>query len=122
LKTRSDTEQAQGVSSISLVTLWAALVVRKDEELDAGDAASTLFRLFRSKHVRDLKLIFHVAFIVLGICVLIAACWFIWGVVTLCLDPMPSPQGLTRLTLPRTLRVHRPRLRFLVRSSRSAAR
>ena len=39
-----------------LVTLLSALVVREDEELDAGDAASTLFRLFRSKHVRDLKI------------------------------------------------------------------
>ena len=51
-----------------LVTLLSALVVRKDEELDAGDAASTLFRLFRSKHVRDLKLIFHIAFIVIIVC------------------------------------------------------
>ena len=77
LKTMSDTEQARTVSRLSLVTLWRALVVRKDEKLDAGDAASTLFRLFRSKHVRDLKLIFHVAFIVLIVCAVFAACWFI---------------------------------------------
>jgi hypothetical protein len=82
LKAKSDTEQAPAVSRISPVTLWRAVVVRKDEELDAADAASTLFRLFRSKHVRDLKLIFHVAFIVLIFCAVIAACWFIGGVVS----------------------------------------
>jgi hypothetical protein len=80
MKTKSDTKRLPWVS-LSLVTLWRALAVREDEELDARDAASTLFRLFRSKHVSDLKLIFHVAFLVLSICALfgagLAICYFI---------------------------------------------
>ena len=68
--------------AVVVSTLWRAWVVRKNEKLDASDAASTLFRLFRSKHVSDLKLIFNVALLVLGICGLVAAFWVIWCLVT----------------------------------------
>ena len=46
-------------------TLWRAWWVRDNEELSAEDAASTLFRFFRSKHVGDLKLVAKVAVILL---------------------------------------------------------
>lgn len=48
-----------------LGTLCRAWWVRDNEELSAKDAASTLFRFFRSKHVADLKLIAKLAFILL---------------------------------------------------------
>jgi hypothetical protein len=49
--------------------LWHAYWVRDNEELDAHDAASTLFRFFRSEHVHDLRLIFDVATFLLFILV-----------------------------------------------------
>lgn len=48
-------------------TLWLAWRVRDDEELSAEDAASTLFRFFRSKHVGDLKLVAELALILLSL-------------------------------------------------------
>jgi|SRR5579862_479455 len=51
----------------SFRTLWLAWRVRDDEELSADDAASTLFRFFRSKHVADLKLFAKLAFILLSL-------------------------------------------------------
>jgi hypothetical protein len=48
----------------SIAWLWRAFIVRNNEDLDARDAASTLFRFFRSSHVRDLNLIFNVALVV----------------------------------------------------------
>jgi hypothetical protein len=48
----------------SIAWLWRAFIVRNNEELDARNAASTLFRFFRSNHVRDLNLIFTVALVV----------------------------------------------------------
>lgn len=69
---RSRTKTARG----TVATLWHAATVRHDEELDARDSASTLFRFFRSRHVRDLKLIFFVAiavlFIHIGIAIILA--------------------------------------------------
>ena len=46
-------------------TLWLAVWLRENEELPAADAASTLFRFFRSKHVGDLKLTANLALILL---------------------------------------------------------
>jgi len=46
-------------------TLRLAVWVRENEELPAADAASTLFRFFRSKHVSDLKLAANLALILL---------------------------------------------------------
>ena len=46
-------------------TLRLAVWVRENEELPAADAASTLFRFFRSKHVGDLKLAANLALILL---------------------------------------------------------
>ena len=46
-------------------TLWRAWRVQTNEELSAADAASTLFRFFRSKHVADLKLAANFALILL---------------------------------------------------------
>ena len=46
-------------------TMWRAWRVRDNEELPAEDAASTLFRFFRSKHVADLKLVANLALILL---------------------------------------------------------
>jgi hypothetical protein len=51
----------------SIATLWRAFNVHKNEELDARDAASTLFRFFRSNHVLDFSLIFNMALVVLVI-------------------------------------------------------
>jgi hypothetical protein len=53
------------ISRKSVATLWRAFWVSKDEELNAHDAASTLFRFFRSNHVLDLQLIFRMTFVVL---------------------------------------------------------
>jgi hypothetical protein len=51
----------------SLATLWRAVNVGENEELNAKDAASTLFRFFRSKHVIDLKLIAYLAILLFAI-------------------------------------------------------
>ena len=104
MKTKSHTELPGRASSLSRFALWRALV-GKDEDLDARDAASTFFRLFRSKHVLDLKVIFYAACVLFGVCLVIAACWAIFGGVTALFD----------------LRGRRPRLHWLVRLSRSAA-
>jgi hypothetical protein len=42
-----------------------------DEELSERDAASTLFRIFRSKHVADLQLIFKLVFLGWGLVLII---------------------------------------------------
>src|SRR5580658_4563493 len=52
-KTGSESPKRRGL----FLTLLRAWRVRNDEELSAEDAASTLFRFFRSKHVGDLRLI-----------------------------------------------------------------
>jgi hypothetical protein len=44
-----------------LSTLWKAWHVHPGEKLNAEEAASTLFRFFRSKHVRDLRLFVKLA-------------------------------------------------------------
>ena len=49
----------------SFATLRRAISGLDDSELDAGDAASTLFRFFRSNHVVDLKLFLSLAVIIL---------------------------------------------------------
>jgi hypothetical protein len=51
-------------------TLWHAWTVRDNEELSAEDAASTVFRFFRSKHVGDLKLVAKLALILLSLHIL----------------------------------------------------
>jgi hypothetical protein len=63
----------------SIGTLWRAFNVRKNEELDARDAASTLFRFFRSNHVLDLNLIFNVALVVLLLQILLTVIAIIMG-------------------------------------------
>jgi hypothetical protein len=77
------TPAAQKLISLkSFKTLWSAITL-PDDKLTADQAASTLFRFFRSNHVNDLRLIFglvvfvflvHVAIIVglLGVAGLIA--------------------------------------------------
>jgi hypothetical protein len=52
-KSGSESPKRRGL----FLTLLRAWRVRNDEELSAEDAASTLFRFFRSKHVGDLRLI-----------------------------------------------------------------
>ena len=52
-------------------TLWRAWRVRDNEELWAEDAASTLFRFFRSKHVADLKLVAKLALFLLALHILL---------------------------------------------------
>jgi hypothetical protein len=66
-KTGSEPRKRRG----SFRTLWLAWRVRDDEELSADDAASTLFRFFRSKHVADLKLFAKLAFILLSLHILL---------------------------------------------------
>jgi hypothetical protein len=58
-KTGSESRKRRGP------TLWRAWRVQTNEELSAADAASTLFRFFRSKHVGDLKLAANLALILL---------------------------------------------------------
>jgi hypothetical protein len=41
-----------------LAIVWRAARIRPNEHLSAGEAASTLFRFFRSHHVADLRIIF----------------------------------------------------------------
>lgn len=104
MKTKSHTGPPGKASNLSHFALWRALV-GKDEDLDARDAASTFFRLFRSKHVLDLKVILYAACILVGVCLVIAACWAIFLLASLlCL----------------TLKGRRPRLLWLVRLSQSA--
>jgi hypothetical protein len=57
--------QSSLISLRSLHTLWRALTVRDEAALDAHEAASTLFRFFRSKHVIDLKIIATLAIFLL---------------------------------------------------------
>ncbi len=66
-KTGSEPRKQRGLSQ----TLWRAWRVRDDEELSAEDAASTLFRFFRSKHVADLKLVVELALILLSLHILL---------------------------------------------------
>lgn len=47
------------------VRLWRAFWAPKTDELDADDAASTLFRFCRSEHVLDYRLVFLVAVLAL---------------------------------------------------------
>src|SRR5580700_3272595 len=61
-KTGSESRKRRGL----FLTLWRAWWVRNDEELSAEDAASTLFRFFRSKHVGDLRIAASLALILLG--------------------------------------------------------
>jgi hypothetical protein len=60
-KTGSESRKRRGL----FLTLWRAWWVRNDEELSAEDAASTLFRFFRSKHVGDLRIAASLALILL---------------------------------------------------------
>ena len=54
-------------SGLSLRALARAMGRVPTNELTATESASTLFRFFRSKHVRDLKLIFTTALFVLAL-------------------------------------------------------
>ena len=54
-------------SGLSLLALARAMGRVPTNELTATESASTLFRFFRSKHVRDLKLIFTTALFVLAV-------------------------------------------------------
>jgi hypothetical protein len=51
-------------SGFSFSALWKATGWVADAKLSAEESASTLFRFFRSRHVRDLKLIFAIALII----------------------------------------------------------
>src|ERR1700688_697589 len=66
-KTGSESRKRRGLFR----TLWLAWRVRDNEELSAEDAASTLFRFFRSKHVSDLKLVAKLALILLSLHILL---------------------------------------------------
>lgn len=55
----------------SIATLWRAAWA-PDRELKAAEAASTLFRFFRSKHVADLRLILCVVVFLWGVGMLVA--------------------------------------------------
>jgi len=61
-------------SGLSLRALARAMGRVPTTELTAEESASTLFRFFRSKHVRDLKLIFMAALFVLALHLLIVFC------------------------------------------------
>jgi hypothetical protein len=87
-KVKSSDEHARGLIPRPIATLLRALFVRDDDELSAADAASTLFRFFRSKHVADLRFIFVAAIAVFFIHV------FVIQVVHLVLSPKSdSSQG-----------------------------
>jgi len=60
-KSGSESPKRRGL----FLTLLRAWRVRNDEELSAEDAASTLFRFFRSKHVGDLRIAASLALILL---------------------------------------------------------
>jgi hypothetical protein len=66
-RTGSESRERRG----SFRTLWLAWRVRDNEEHLAEDAASTLFRFFRSDHVGDLKLVAKLAIILLSLHVLL---------------------------------------------------
>ena len=93
MKTKSHTGPPGKASNLSHFALWRALV-GKDEDLDARDAASTFFRLFRSKHVLDLKVILYAACILVGVCLVIAACWAIFGGVAALFDFKGPPPAV----------------------------
>ena len=57
-------EQSGLLSGFSAAALSRAIGWVADSDLSAEESASTLFRFFRSRHVRDLKLIFTVALFV----------------------------------------------------------
>ena len=93
MKTKSHTGPPGKAANLSHFALWRALV-GKDEDLDARDAASTFFRLFRSKHVLDLKVILYAACILVGVCLVIAACWAIFGGVAALFDFKGPPPAV----------------------------
>ena len=57
-------QQSGLFSGLSFAALWKATGWIPDADLSAAESASTLYRVFRSKHVRDLKLILTIALIV----------------------------------------------------------
>src|SRR5262245_8874476 len=57
-------QQSGLLSGFSAAALWKATGWVSDADLSAEESASTLFRFFRSRHVRDLKLIFTAALFV----------------------------------------------------------
>jgi hypothetical protein len=61
-------------SGLSFRALARAMGRVPTEELTAKESASTLFRFFRSKHVRDLKLIFASALFVLALHLFVVFC------------------------------------------------
>ena len=61
-------------SGLSFRALARAMGRVPTEELTAKESASTLFRFFRSKHVRDLKLIFASALFVLAMHLFVVFC------------------------------------------------
>jgi hypothetical protein len=80
-------------SRLSHFVLWRALF-SKDEDLDARDAASTLFRLFRSKHVRDLKVVLYAACLLLSLCVVSVVSWAFFGGIAALFDPKGPPAAV----------------------------
>ena len=69
-------------SGLSLRALARAMGRVPTNELTATESASTLFRFFRSKHVRDLKLIFTTALFVLAVHLLLVV---LLGLINACL-------------------------------------
>jgi len=89
-------------SGLSLRALARAMGRVPTNELTATESASTLFRFFRSKHVRDLKLIFTTALFVLALHLLLVvllglinASYAFFAEVPL--PPAAAPGLLTRL-------------------------
>jgi len=68
----SGTRRPDLISRQSLRTACRAVFLRDDAKLTAEEAASTLFRFFRSRHVRDLRLIFGLVVLIVGIVLLLA--------------------------------------------------
>ncbi|HEX4409328.1 MAG TPA: hypothetical protein VH206_11200 [Xanthobacteraceae bacterium] len=66
-----DTRPKNVLSPTAVVRLWRALLVSDDRELKADEAASTLFRFFRSRHVIDLRLIVTLTMIISSIHLLV---------------------------------------------------
>jgi hypothetical protein len=62
--TRELSQQSGLLSGLSFAALRKAISWVPDTELSKAESESTLFRFFRSKHVRDLKLIFAIALFV----------------------------------------------------------
>jgi len=92
-KVKSSDEHARGLIQRPIATLLRALFVLDDEGLSAADAASTLFRFFRSKHVADLRFIFVAAIAVFFIHV------FVIQVVHLVLSPKSDSSQALHLNL-----------------------